>query len=105
ELFTTLRDEEIADEIGERLGISGERELICLNPGAAFGAAKHWPTDSFATLAQQLADSRDCQVLVLCGPGERDLARHIQRLAARPSVLSLSESPLSIGLTKALVRR
>src|SRR5207248_5111138 len=44
-------------------------------------------------------------VLVLCGPGERDLARQIVARARRPGVTSLADVPLSLGLTKACVRR
>jgi heptosyltransferase-2 len=78
---------------------------VCLNPGAAFGAAKHWPSAYFATLAQQFVDRRGSGVLVLCGPGERDLARSIATQAQRPAVHSLADHPLSLGLTKACVRR
>src|SRR5207253_6179139 len=76
-----------------------------LNPGAAFGSAKYWHTENFARLAQDLADQRGSRVLVLCGPGERDLARRIAHLAGRPAVHSLADEALSLGLTKALVRR
>jgi heptosyltransferase-2 len=44
-------------------------------------------------------------VLVLCGPGEREQARSIARLANRTRVVSLADEPLSLGLTKALIRR
>src|SRR5262249_37272973 len=36
---------------------------------------------------------------------ERDLAREIAALARRPGVFALADSPLSLGLTKACVRR
>jgi heptosyltransferase-2 len=105
QLFTTPADEDAADGIDRALGINRMRETICLNPGAAFGAAKHWPVDSFARLAQDLVDHRGAQAIVLCGPGERDMARRIARLACRENVVSIADMPLSIGLTKALVRR
>src|SRR5207244_3196548 len=59
----------------------------------------------FARLAQDLCDRRGCGVLVLCGPGERDLARQIATLTNRPGVHNLADHPLSLGLTKACVRR
>jgi heptosyltransferase-2 len=58
-----------------------------------------------AALARALADRRGSGILVLCGPGERDLARQIVMLARRPGVASLADVPLSLGLTKACVRR
>lgn len=105
ELFTTPADEQAADNVWERVALARHREIICLNPGAAFGAAKHWESQSFATLAQRLADQRGAGVLVLCGPNERELAREITTLANRPGVHSVADLPLSLGLTKALIRR
>lgn len=105
ELFTTLADEEAADAVYRKLHLDRQDEVICLNPGAAFGAAKFWPVESFARLAQDLVATRGAKVLVLCGPSEREQARKIARLADRPNVYSLADEALSLGLTKALVRR
>jgi heptosyltransferase-2 len=105
ELFTTPRDEAAADTVWEQSGLTKYREVICLNPGAAFGSAKHWDVASFAALARRLVDERGSGVLVLCGPAERELARQIEALARRPGVRTLAELPLSLGLTKACVRR
>jgi heptosyltransferase II len=41
----------------------------------------------------------------LCGPNERKLARQIVELAESPAVHSLADVPVSLGLTKALIRR
>jgi heptosyltransferase-2 len=101
ELFTTPADEAAADRVWDRFVLAGA-EVVCLNPGAAFGSAKHWPVESFARLACDLVERRGSRVLVLCGPGERALAADI---AQRAGVASLASEPLSLGLTKALVRR
>jgi heptosyltransferase-2 len=105
ELFTTPRDEEAADLVWRQADFLAYPEVVCLNPGAAFGAAKHWPTDHFVQLARDLVDQRGSGVLVLCGPGERELARQIVAGADRPGVHALADQPLSLGLTKACVRR
>ena len=105
QLFTTARDEEAADVVWRQTGLAGYPEVVCLNPGAAFGAAKYWPAEYFVTLARALTDRRGSGVLVLCGPSERDLARRIVAEAGRPGVHSLADQPLSLGLTKACVRR
>jgi heptosyltransferase-2 len=111
ELFTTPADERAADRVWELTGLGEYSEVVCLNPGAAFGAAKHWPAEHFATLARDLARRRSCGVLVLCGPGERAQARAIAAAAGHPAVCSLADlaqqggpAP-SLGLTKACVRR
>ena len=79
------------------------RPFVALNPGGAFGAAKHWPAGHFAALARRIAAESDRAAVVLCGPAEREQAREIVRLAAHPLVTSLADVPPSIGLTKATV--
>ena len=105
ELFTTPQDEAGADRVWSELQLHEYREVVCLNPGAAFGSAKFWPIDHFVSLARALADERAAGVLILCGPAERSLAREIASLADRKAVWSLDEQPLSLGLTKACIRR
>jgi heptosyltransferase II len=77
---------------------------VCLNTGGAFGAAKNWPREHFVELARRLVNELGKTVLVVCGPAERDDARWIAAEANHPSVLSLADVPLSIGLTKAAIR-
>lgn len=89
----------------QRLGEYRARGVVCLNPGGAFGAAKHWPIQSFAELAVQIATQLEKRVLVLCGPAERDAARQIVSLARHPAVVSLADEKPSLALTKAAVRR
>lgn len=78
--------------------------IITLNPGGAFGEAKHWSSQKFATLAQSIVDQYQRTVVVLSGPGERDTANAIVRKAARSNVVSLADQELSIGLSKAAVK-
>jgi heptosyltransferase-2 len=105
ELATTYRHEQAVTALWHRAGFAQSPEVICLNPGAAFGSAKHWPKDYFADLARKLVDRRGSGVLVLCGPGEKDSARRIVAMADRRGVTSLADEPLSVGLTKACVHR
>jgi heptosyltransferase II len=105
ELFTTPADEEASQRVWRDYELDRFPEVIGLNSGGAFGAAKHWPVKQFAELARQFADRRGSAVLALCGPNERDIARDIVRQAGRPNVVSLADRSLSLGLTKACVRR
>jgi heptosyltransferase-2 len=114
ELFTTPADEEAVDQVWKRAGLHAYERVICLNPGAAFGASKCWPTEHFAELANTLATQQRVGVLVLCGPAERIVSRQIAALARHPAVVALADLaapgchggvPLSLGLTKACVRR
>jgi heptosyltransferase-2 len=105
ELATTYRNERAVDAIWQRFALAVYPEVICLNPGAAYGSAKHWPVDYFAALAQLLVDRRGSGIMVLSGPAEQEAAQEIVRQAQRPAVHSLADYPMSVGLTKACVRR
>ncbi|MBX7074556.1 MAG: lipopolysaccharide heptosyltransferase II [Pirellulales bacterium] len=103
ELGTTHADESAADAALQSLGISPP--FVAINSSGAFGAAKLWPTEYFAELAKRIVTQYRHDVLVLCGPNEREIARQIVSLAANPRVRSVADMPLSIGLTKACVAR
>lgn len=105
ELQTTPENERLADQIWQRLNLDRGPNVIALNIGAAYGAAKHWPAEHFAALATMIVREYDTRVLVTCGPSERDEAWRITRLANHDRVVSLSDQPVSIGLTKAAIRR
>lgn len=104
-LFTTADDEKAADAVWQRFDLGRRPRAVLLNPGAAFGASKHWPVNHFAELARLLTARLGCGVVVLCGPAERDTARRLADQARSPHVFSLHDCPVSLGLTKALVRR
>lgn len=106
ELATTPSDERQIEHFWKRRrpGLYADRGVVCLNPGGAFGAAKHWPVTSFAELALRIASDLEKRVLVLCGPAERNEAREIAALARHPAVFSLADEKPSIGLTKAAIR-
>lgn len=103
EFFTTAEDRQRADELWQSLGLS--QGVVVMNSSGAFGGAKLWPTESFSVLARMVAATLDHDVLVICGPSERDAAREIVRTANHPRVFSLAEQELSLGLSKECVRR
>ncbi len=105
ELGTTAQDEQSADLLWQQLGLRDGSRVVVFNSSGAFGAAKLWPTEHFAALARRVAAAYDHDVLVLCGPSEREIARTIVQGANHPRVFSLADHPLSIGLSKAVVRR
>ncbi|MBM3979413.1 MAG: lipopolysaccharide heptosyltransferase II [Planctomycetes bacterium] len=105
ELFTTPADEASAATVWDRFGLHRYPRVVVLNSGGAFGAAKDWGCDHFAHLARLLTTRLGCGVLVACGPNEREAARRIADESRSPHVFSLSDSPLSLGLTKAVVKR
>jgi heptosyltransferase-2 len=104
ELATTFDNERAYRQFWDKRGGWPHEGIVCLNPGGAFGAAKHWPVTSFAELALRIATELGKRVLVLCGPAEAREAREIAFMAHHPRVVSLAGAPLSIGLTKAAVK-
>jgi heptosyltransferase-2 len=104
ELATTATDEEQVDDLWQA-SFGAKREIVCLNPGGAFGSAKHWPSEYFARLAQMFADRRGSGVLILCAPADKERARQIVAQSGRRDVHSLANHNPSLGLTKACVRR
>ncbi len=84
-------------------GLNRQR-VVVFNTGGAFGPAKNWPRASFAELAQRIVKQTDRTVLVACGPGERDDAQAIVAAAQSPRVVTVADEPLTIGLTKAVVK-
>jgi heptosyltransferase-2 len=105
ELATTAQDERAADLVWSQLGLRAGEQPVVFNSSGAFGAAKLWPVEYFAALARRLVVELKQPVLVLCGPAERDVAESIVHQAAHSRVVSLARHPLSIGLSKACLRR
>ncbi len=103
ELATTREDQQAANLVWEQLGLS--QRVVVFNSSGAFGAAKLWPTEYFAMLARRVVTELNHDVLVLCGPQERDIANNIVQQAGHSRVKSLAKHPLSIGLSKACVER
>ena len=72
-------DEAAADRAWARLGLARDEPVVCLNTGGAFGPAKSWPVEHFATLARRLVDEAG-----VARPG-RLRARRARRRARRSS--------------------
>lgn len=106
ELFTSTDDERQADDIWQKFGFTEQDRVVVLNPGAAFGPAKRWPSQYFAELARRLVDQQGTKVIILCGPSERGFAQFIADGSHRPrQVKSLADEAVSLGMSKALIRR
>jgi heptosyltransferase-2 len=107
ELFTLPEDEALAERLWQGARFTGASEVIGFNPGAAFGAAKCWPTQHWIELARTLVHERGCRILVLGGPAERALGQEIAARVGLPEVVALADlvATPSLGLSKALVRR
>ena len=71
------------------LDIDLEKPLVILNPGAAYGPAKRWPSARFAELAGMLQGRKNVEILITGSPEETELAESIAAaLPARPKSLA-----------------
>jgi heptosyltransferase-2 len=104
-LATVEADERSADEVFSRLGLGTAERLITLNSSGAFGGAKLWPIEHFAALARRIVDELDHDVLVMCGPDERQIARAVVQGSRRERVRSMADQPMDLGTAKACLRR
>lgn len=76
---------------------------VVLAPGASFGAAKCWPAESFAALAERLR-ARGLPVLLLGAPGESARLRAVCAAMERPEAVGVLDGSLDLGALKALMR-
>ena len=105
ELATTAQEELAVDRMWQQFDWSPHERVAVLNTGGAYGAAKTWPAEHFSNLARRLVLQHNLRVLFLCGPAERDSVARICQHANHPHIKSLASQDLSIGLSKACVRR
>ena len=107
ELFTTRNDEADAAQVWSVAGFRPGLRVIGIHAGAAFGAAKLWPIERFAEVANKLAIGGN-GVVILGGPAEAAQALDLVARANHPMVRALAEQGmpgLSLGLVKGVTRR
>jgi len=63
----------------QRMGLSGPRFLVGINPGAFYGSAKRWLLSRYAQLADRLIGALHADVLIFGSREERALAEEIGR--------------------------
>lgn len=104
ELRSSVEEAARATQALAALGLAPEEPFVAANPGAAFGASKLWTVDGFADTIRGLRARHGWRTLVLCGPGEEELARTIAR-AAGTAAIDTSTAPLPLELLKPVLAR
>jgi heptosyltransferase II len=105
ELTTIDADERSADAVFQRLGLRSDGRVIAINSSGAYGGSKLWPVEYFAELARRIVAELDHDVLVMCGPKEKDIARRIVGLSSDARVFSMADQPMDLGTAKACTGR
>ncbi|NLO91828.1 MAG: glycosyltransferase family 9 protein [Elusimicrobia bacterium] len=93
-----------AEKAAEELlsGRAGAGPLVGLNPASA-RRSRHWLPERFAELGDRLAAERACDIVILGGPGDLELARAVAVRMKRTPLVSAGK--LSIEGSLALMRR
>jgi heptosyltransferase-2 len=106
-LFLKLSDETM-DWARNFIAEKTEGPVVGLNPGAAYGPAKRWPSDRYAGLAGRLGDERQATLLVFGTQSDNEAAAEIQEAAPGRVVdltgnTTLAQAMALIGLCDAFV--
>lgn len=87
-----------------RYGIQKQDKVVALNPGASFGSSKCWPAEHFAATAELFERHLHAKILLLCGPGEEEIAQSIMAKTTS-AIIDTSPDGVDLGLLKPLVKR
>ncbi|MDZ7841243.1 MAG: lipopolysaccharide heptosyltransferase II [Gammaproteobacteria bacterium] len=85
----------------ESRGVSPERPIALLNPGAS-KPGKRWPAGRFAALADLLHDRHGMQILINGAPNERELIQDVADRVEHAVILDLSRHDTTLAALAAL---
>ena len=106
QLFVDDSDRELARSVYSKFLFSWDSPTVVFNTSSATATSRLWPVGHASRAARMLADQHGVQILVHCGPADRDRAHAIAFGASHPLVRSLGEiDDIPIGLSKALLER
>ena len=105
ELQTSRADRQEAEKVWSELNLNADGRVIALSGGGAYGPSKLWPEKNLAELAKMIVERLDHDVLVLCGPKEKDSARRVVQAADSKRVVSMADQRLVWGNVKACIER
>jgi len=106
ELAVTEEDRKLTDQLWEQLGFRDDRFTVVMNTGAAIADTKRWPIEHAAATARVLSRQYGAQVLIHCGPAEREIAQEVQARVGESRVRSMGCMPaLPLGLSKGAIQK
>src|SRR5690606_33036226 len=88
------------------IGFTPALPTITINSGSANSIARLWPAERVQELTTRLASDLGVQVLLHCGPDDRQSSNRIAANIDSPRVASMGVAEkLPIGLSKAVLQR
>ncbi len=119
ELAITEQESHWADSVFDYCSLDRSRQTVVINSGSATDVSRLWPSESVRELVQMLISRTECQVILHCGPAERQTANAVAASIGSPRVASMGAEQLiahskarpdcmdalPIGLSKAILAR
>lgn len=104
QLFVSDSDRDCARTLYSKFQFSWESPTVVFNTSSATAASRLWPVGHASRAARLLADRYGVQIIVHCGPSDRDRANAIAFGASHPLVKSMGQiEDIPIGLSKAVM--
>ncbi|MCY2984312.1 MAG: lipopolysaccharide heptosyltransferase II [Planctomycetota bacterium] len=106
QLFVSEHERDIARDLYSKFQFDWDRETILFNTSSAAAASKLWPVGHASRAAKELATKHGVQVVVHCGPADRERANAIAFGADHPLVKSMGrEEEIPVSLSKAIIEQ
>lgn len=106
ELIVTPQDREFGARAFEIFGFDSDRPTLVINTSSAANDSRMWPSHHAGYTARRIAETLGHQVVIHCGPADRNRAEEVARMANHPLVKSMGQlTELPLGLSKAIIER
>ena len=106
QLFVSDSDRDLARTMVSKFQFSWESPTVVFNTSSATASTRLWPVGHASRTARLLADRHGIQIIVHCGPSDRDRANAIAFGASHPMVKSMGLiEDIPIGLSKAVMEQ
>lgn len=106
QLSVSDSDRQLGDELWSQIGFTAAVPTIVINSGSATMATRLWPVVKVQQLAHRIAAELGWQVLLHCGPAEREAMNGVATQAGDARVASMGVMPqLPMGLSRSVLHR
>lgn len=106
QLSASEDDLRLADQMWREVGFHDDVPTVVVNSNSAKDSARVWPESHVIELSRRLAERQGVQVLLHCGPGERESANRIAETVGLGNVASMGHTEdLPISLSRGVLKR
>lgn len=99
-------DQAAADELWSELEFDNQLPTLVVNNNAATERTRCWPANKMQEFVELVANELNWNVLLHCGPGEREMANSVAARIGSRQIRSMGQrADLPIGLSKAVLKK